>query len=157
MEFIKGKNIFEYLKDNRKQINNIFIQALNVFNYLEDKKICHRDIRINNILVTEDGILKLIDFGFVKSINNSTSVHSATQLIKYPYDWPEELRNKNQKYDNKTEIYFVGQLFLDIISKLEIKKFKYIKIVKKMCEYEYDNRYCSFKDILKGLEKDSYL
>lgn len=66
MEFIEGKNIFDYLKDNRKEISNIFLQILNVFKHLENKKICHRDIRINNILVTNDGILKLIDFGFVK-------------------------------------------------------------------------------------------
>lgn len=153
MEFIEGKNILDYIKDNRKEMCNIFIQAINVFNYLEGKKICHRDIRINNILVTNDGILKLIDFGFVKSINDSTSIHSSTQLITYPYDWPEELRNKKQKYDNKTEIYFIGQLFLDIINKLGIKKFKYIKIIKKMCVYEYDNRYSSFKDILNEVEK----
>ncbi len=153
MEFIEGKNILDYIKENRKEMCNKFIQAIKVFNYLEDKKICHRDIRINNILVTNDGILKLIDFGFVKSINDSTSIHSATQLITYPYDWPEELRNKKQKYDNKTEIYFIGQLFLDIISKLEIKKFKYIKIIKKMCVYEYGNRYSSFKDILNEVEK----
>lgn len=153
MEFIEGKNIFDYLKDNEKEMCNIFIQTLNVFKYLENKKICHRDIRINNILVTNDGILKLIDFGFVKSINDSTSIHSATQLITYPYDWPEELRNKKQKYDNKTEIYFIGQLFLDIIDKLGIKKFKYTKIIKKMCQYEYNNRYSSFRDILSEIEK----
>lgn len=153
MEFIEGKNIFDYLKDNGKEMCNIFIQTLNVFKYLENKKICHRDIRINNILVTNDGILKLIDFGFVKSINDSTSIHSATQLITYPYDWPEELRNKKQKYDNKTEIYFIGQLFLDIIDKLGIKKFKYTKIIKKMCQYEYNNRYSSFRDILSEIEK----
>ncbi len=153
MEFVEGKNILDYLKDNRKEINNIFLQILNVFKYLENKKICHRDIRINNILVTNDGNLKLIDFGFVKSINESTSIHSATQLITYPYDWPEELRNKKQKYDNKTEIYFIGQLFIDIISQLEIKKFKYNKIIQKMSIYEYNNRYSSFTEILSEIEK----
>lgn len=153
MEFIEGKNIFEYLKENKKEVTNIFIQTLNVFKYLENKKICHRDIRISNILVTNDGILKLIDFGFVKSINNSTSIHSATQLITYPYDWPKELRNKKQKYDNKTEIYFIGQLFLDIINQLEIKKFKYNRIIKKMIEYEYSNRYSSFSEILNEIDR----
>lgn len=153
MEFVEGKNIFDYLKDNRKEIGNIFLQTLNVFKYLENKKICHRDIRINNILVTNDGILKLIDFGFVKSINNSTSIHSATQLITYPYDWPEELRNKKQKYDNKTEIYFIGQLYIDIINQLGIENLKYNKIIKKMGEYEYNNRYSSFDEILNEIEK----
>lgn len=152
MEFIEGKNIYEYIKSNKKELSNVFVQAIKVFRYLESKKICHRDIRINNILVTNNGVLKLIDFGFVKSIENSSSIHSATQLISYPYDWPEELRNKKQKYDNRTEIYFLGQLFSDIINKLEIKKFKYNKIINKMCKYEYSNRYSSFDEILSEIE-----
>lgn len=88
------------------------------------------------------------------NINDNTSIHSATQLITYPYDWPEELRNKKQKYDNKTEIYFIGQLFIDIISYLGIKNFKYNKIIEKMGEYEYNNRYSSFAEILGEIEKN---
>lgn len=153
MEFVDGKNILEYLKDNRKRLSDIFVQAIVVFNYLENKNICHRDIRNSNILIDNNNTLKLIDFGFVKNIsNNNNSIHSSTKLINYPYDLPEELVYKKQKYDNKTEIFFVGQLFTDIIKILEIKKFKYSPILKKMCEFKYKERYKSFADILIELK-----
>ena len=42
---------------------------------------------------------------------------------------------------------------MDIINQLEIKKFKYNKIIKKMGEYEYNNRYSSFAEILSEIEK----
>lgn len=151
MEYIDGKNIYDYLLENKGNLTNIFIQAITVFKYLESKNICHRDIRINNILVDNNQTLKLIDFGFVKDISRSNSINSATGLVNYPYDWPEELRNKKQKYDHKTEIYFIGELFSDIISNLKIKKFKYNNILKKMCLDSYKNRYNSFEDILKEI------
>lgn len=151
MEYIHGKNIYQFLVENPTKINDIFAQLINVFEYLEKNNICHRDIRINNILVTEDGTLKLIDFGFVKNINDGSTIHSATKLISYPYDWPEELRSKIQKYNNRTEIYFIGQLFKDILTRLQSKKFKYNKILSLMCEYEYDKRIRTFKTIKKEL------
>ena len=151
MEYINGKNIYQYLLENPNKINDIFIQLINSFEYLERNNICHRDIRINNILVTKDGVLKLIDFGFVKNIDDGSTIHSSTKLISYPYDWPEELRNKIQKYDNRTEIYFVGQLFKDILARIKIKKFKYNKILLSMCEYEYTTRISKFKKIKKEL------
>ena len=151
MEYINGKNIYQYLLENPNKINDIFIQLINSFEYLERNNICHRDIRINNILVTNDGVLKLIDFGFVKNIDDGSTIHSSTKLISYPYDWPEELRNKIQKYDNRTEIYFVGQLFKDILARIKIKKFKYNKILLSMCEYEYTTRISKFKKIKKEL------
>lgn len=153
MEYINGKNIYQFLLDNPNKINDIFIQLVTVFEYLEKKSICHRDIRINNILVTEDGTLKLIDFGFVKNIDDGSTIHSATKLISYPYDWPEELRNKIQKYNSRTEIYFIGQLFRDILTRLENPKFKYNKILSFMCEYEYEKRIKTFKAIKKDLTK----
>ena len=54
----------------------------------------------------------------------------------------------------KGAFHFVGQLFLDIINQLGIKKFKYNKIIKKMGEYECSNRYSSFLEILNEIEKN---
>lgn len=69
------KKLIEYINN---KINNIFIQLINSFEYLERNNICHRDIRINNILVTNDGILKLIAFDFL--INRFQ--YTKRQLIK---------------------------------------------------------------------------
>ena len=149
MEYIDGNNIEEYLTINKSEINEIFTQVIDAFCYLESRKLCHRDIRINNILVNKLGEVKLIDFGFVKNISESNSIHSATKMISYPYDWPEELKAKTQTYDNKTEIYFIGKLFDDLIKRLNINTFKYNYILKIMKKYSYGKRVNSFHEIKK--------
>ena len=156
MEYIDGSNIEEYIMEHSEDINSIFSQLIDAFCYLESKNICHRDIRINNILVTNDGEANRIDFGFVKNISESNSVHSATKVISYPYDWPEELKQKKQRYDIKTEIYFLGKLFEDLISRLKISNFNYSEILSLMISYSYDTRISSFKKIKSLINSINY-
>jgi len=151
MEYIDGGNIEEYLSVNPNKFNDIFNQLINIFSYLENKKICHRDIRISNIMVNKYGELKLIDFGFVKNIKNSFSINAMTKLVRYPYSIPEELNSKKPKYDNKTEIFFVGQLYKDLIERIKPNNFKYLKIVDKMTSYSKKDRFNSFKSIKSKL------
>lgn len=151
MEYIDGGNIEEYLSVNPNKFNDIFNQLINIFSYLENKKICHRDIRISNIMVNKYGELKLIDFGFVKNIKNSFSINAMTKLVRYPYSIPEELNSKKPKYDNKTEIFFVGQLYKDLIERIKPNNFKYLKIVDKMTSYSKKDRFDSFKSIKSKL------
>ncbi|MDP1068968.1 protein kinase domain-containing protein, partial [Klebsiella pneumoniae] len=47
-------------------LDNLFIQLVEGFNYIEKHNIVHRDIREGNILVDENGIVKIIDFGIGK-------------------------------------------------------------------------------------------
>lgn len=147
MEYVNGSNIEEYLTIHKDHVNSIFKQLIDAFSYLESKNLCHRDVRINNILVNENGEVKLIDFGFVKDISNNQSVHSATKLISYPYDWPEELKQKNQKYDMKTEIYFLGKVFEDLLDRLNISEFKYGDIISRMVSHSYKKRISNFNEI----------
>ena len=151
MEYIDGGNIEEYLSNNPDKFNDIFNQLITVFSYLENKKICHRDIRISNLMVNKYGELKLIDFGFVKNIENSFSINTITKLVRYPYSIPEELNNKKPKYDNKTEIFFIGQLYKDLIERIKPVNFKYQQIVDKMISYSRRDRFNSFKSIKSKL------
>lgn len=151
MEYIDGGNIEEYLSNNPDKFNDIFNQLITVFSYLENKKICHRDIRISNLMVNKYGELKLIDFGFVKNIENSFSINTMTKLVRYPYSIPEELNNKKPKYDNKSEIFFVGQLYKDLIERIKPVNFKYQQIVDKMISYSRKDRFNSFKLIKSKL------
>src|SRR5882757_5396115 len=68
MEYVDGLDIEDFIKTAPEQINELFMQAVAGFQYLETKKILHRDIRPQNILVRGDGILKIIDLGFGKKV-----------------------------------------------------------------------------------------
>ena len=66
MEYVKGVDIEEYLSSNPQEINEIFLQTIEGFRHLENNNILHRDIRPQNIMISENGIVKIIDFGFGK-------------------------------------------------------------------------------------------
>lgn len=147
MEYVDGTSLDNFIKSNSEFINDVFEQLISVFFYLEKYNFCHRDIRYKNILVDREGIVKLIDFGFAKEISNSDSVNTMTKLIDYQFELPSELKKKNAQYDNKTEIYFLGCMFKDLINKYKIKNFMYTDLLKKMTYYFYNRRIDSFSII----------
>ena len=67
MEYIEGKNIANFMEDydpweSKVDLDNIFVQLIDGFEYIEKKGIVHRDIRESNILITQEGVVKIIDF-----------------------------------------------------------------------------------------------
>ncbi|MDX2014866.1 MAG: protein kinase [Myxococcaceae bacterium] len=69
-------------------------------------KIVHRDVSPHNILVTNEGVVKLIDFGVAKAANKS--VHTATGILKgkFPYMAPEQASAKH--VDGRTDVFALG-------------------------------------------------
>ena len=67
MEYASGGELFSKLKPDvglsEAEAQNYFRQLLAAVKYLHTANLCHRDIKPENILFTEDGKLKLIDFG----------------------------------------------------------------------------------------------
>lgn len=158
MEYVENaKDINEYIKNNKEKINNVFEQTINGFCYLEKMQLCHRDIRSKNILIDSNGILKIIDFGFGKMYSKDKNV---SPLTLYQNRWianpPSEMNTRDDNepiYNNKTEIYFVGQLIKQIIEENNIKNFKYNSILDDMLKYNVGDRIESFAEIQKKMSE----
>lgn len=151
MEYVNGNNISDYISNHPQETNDLFIQTIRGFAHLEKHKILHRDIRPGNLLVSNDGILKIIDFGFGKTINGSCISKSIT--LNWPYSWPNELYNKI--YDFRTEIFFIGCLFKSIIIENNLNDiFKFNSILDKMLETDYSQRIKSFASVLKAIHQE---
>lgn len=154
MEYVDGKNISEYIKLNPEKIDNIFEQLIKAFKYLEEKHICHRDIRSNNILVTNKGVLKVIDFGFGKEFTLDSAVSDSTRKNNWICDLPDEMMISEPVYNNLTDMYFLGNLINQIVEENALN-FRYKSIVKKMMKKNSKERYMSFEEIWNKLnEKD---
>jgi len=154
MEYINGEDIEQYLRKHPENINEIFFQTINGFKYLEENNILHRDIRPQNMLVRNDGILKIIDFGFGKiklfPLDNDKSI-SLNWWCELPNDFNDKV------YDIKTEVYFVGKLFEKIIIENNIEYFQYNQILNLMCEKNPLKRIDSFEAIDREILSDRFI
>lgn len=148
MEYVEGEIISKYIKENTEKVNNIFEQVINAFQYLEERKIIHRDIRDTNILVTHDGIVKIIDFGFGKKIEYEVEKYKSISL-NWWCETPDEF--KSEIYDGKTDIYFIGKLFEQLLRENNIDSFLYIEELRKMIVKNADDRIASFSSIANSI------
>jgi eukaryotic-like serine/threonine-protein kinase len=144
MEYIEGQNISDYLKSKPDRLADIFVQAISGFTHLENNNILHRDIRPENFIISADGVLKIIDFGFGKKVNIDLDFDKSISL-NWRYAPPNEFKDKI--YDFKTEIYFVGKLFQEIIRDKAFKDFSFSKILTEMVKVDYKERISSFSII----------
>ncbi|HBL75181.1 MAG: serine/threonine protein kinase [Bacteroidetes bacterium GWF2_42_66] len=141
MEFIDGQNIKSYASENPHLINILFEQTINGFNYLEQNKILHRDIRPENILVSDGGVVKIIDFGFGKKINFEEDFDKSITL-NWGFLPPDDFNSKF--YDFRTEIYFVGKLFEEILIENQIEDFLHKEVLSKMIKKDFNERISGF-------------
>ena len=90
LEYISGRAMSKYLNlRTQKQLMNeketiFYIATLLVaLNYLKSRNVCHRDLKPDNIIIDENGYLKLIDFGNSKIIDQKTKTHTITGTPHY--------------------------------------------------------------------------
>ena len=141
MEYIKGQDIKTFISDNPHLLNDIFVQTINGFTYLEQNQILHRDIRPDNILVSKEGTAKVIDFGFGKRIKFEDDFDKSITL-NWRYTPPNDFNSK--LYDFRTEIYFLGKLFEEIITENLIENFAYSNILNQMIKVDFEDRISTF-------------
>ncbi|MGA9526120.1 MAG: serine/threonine-protein kinase, partial [Myxococcaceae bacterium] len=82
----------------------------------EDRElhIVHRDISPQNILISYEGEVKVIDFGLAKSTLSAARTHPSMILGKFLYMSPEQARH--QKVDHRTDLYAVGLCLYELLS-----------------------------------------
>ncbi len=153
MEFIDGTEVSTYLSKNPEKVADVFLQTLNGFEHLEQSNILHRDIRPGNLMVTNEGVVKIIDLGFGKLISDTKDFDKSVSL-NWWCEVPAEF--KSSHYDFTTDVYFIGKLFEKIIRENSISHFPYNDALRKMCIYEPSQRTKSFSLILKEIRNDQF-
>lgn len=145
MEYIHGENIVDFAHRNPSMLSTIFEKVVDGFSHLEEQNILHRDIRPLNILVDQAGNPKIIDFGFGKRLEDTREDAGKSISLNWWCETPPEFTRSI--YDFQTEVYFVGKLFELIITEEGLSSFKYMKLVRSMCERNRDKRYKTFSEI----------
>lgn len=153
MEFVNGADVDDFISSHPEKINDVFFQTLNGFGHLEQAGILHRDIRPGNLMVTNDGVVKIIDLGFGKQISESKDFDKSITL-NWWCETPEEFNSL--RYDFGTEVYFVGKLFERLIRENSISHFNYTDLLRRMCVHDPDARVDSFNAVLQSLRNNQF-
>ena len=118
MELIQGKTLKEIIvEDGRlswKWSVNIAIQIASALEAAHKNNIVHRDIKPHNIIITEDGIAKVTDFGIAKAVSNSTITAFGTTIGSVHYFSPEHARGGYT--DAKSDIYSLGIVMYEMLT-----------------------------------------
>ncbi|MGL5379788.1 Stk1 family PASTA domain-containing Ser/Thr kinase [Clostridium sp.] len=118
MEYINGKTLKDVIKFNGKLSYNTSIKiALQVAKALEcahKNNIIHRDIKPQNILVTESGEIKVTDFGIAKSADSSTITNTTSIIGSAHYLSPEQA--KGTYIDCRADIYSFGIVLYEMVT-----------------------------------------
>lgn len=121
MEYVDGRTVEELIRESpRRQMEigravELLIQTLRAINYYKDVDIVHRDIKPSNIMVTRSGLVKLGDFGFVKSKLDKELGYEGMVLGTPDYIAPEQAMGKDD-VDYRADIYSLGATFYHMLT-----------------------------------------
>ena len=118
MELIQGKTLKEIIDEDGvlpwKWSLDIAIQIASALEVAHKNHIVHRDIKPHNIIITEDGVAKVTDFGIAKAVSNSTITAFGTTIGSVHYFSPEHARGGYT--DAKSDLYSLGVVMYEMLT-----------------------------------------
>ena len=118
MEYVDGITLKEYL-DQQKEVKwreaiHFTVQILRALQHAHEKGIVHRDIKPQNIMVLQDGTIKVMDFGIARFARSETRTMTDKAIGSVHYIAPEQARG--DLTDEKADIYSVGVMLYEMIT-----------------------------------------
>ncbi|MCQ2513748.1 MAG: Stk1 family PASTA domain-containing Ser/Thr kinase [Ruminococcus sp.] len=118
MEYIDGITLKEYIDQQGvidwKDTLHLVIQVLKALQHAHECGIVHRDIKPQNIMLLQDGTIKVTDFGIARFSDKATKTMTEQAIGSVHYIAPEQARGEST--DGKSDIYSVGVMLYEMLS-----------------------------------------
>ena len=118
MEYIEGETLEDIIRrEGRLDLKfslDVLKQILSGIAFAHQKGFIHRDLKPSNIIISNEGIAKIMDFGISKSINDTKDITKAgTKIGTIFYMSPEQIRGKTPT--TQSDLYSLGVTFYEML------------------------------------------
>ena len=120
MEYVKGQTLRDILKVNgalsQRDAEQVMMGVLNALEYSHRMGIIHRDIKPGNIMISEQGVVKVMDFGIARAIDDSAATMTQSQGVvgTAQYLSPEQARGES--VDMRSDLYSAGCVLYEMLT-----------------------------------------
>jgi serine/threonine-protein kinase len=118
MEYIEGRNLKEIIRESAplstEQTLHLARQLGEALSHAHEHKIIHRDIKPQDILITEDGRAKVTDFGIARAVSSATVTHTGDIVGSVHYLSPEQA--KGILSNEQSDIYSLGIIIYELLT-----------------------------------------
>jgi len=116
MEFVEGDTLAKRMKGQRlgmEQVKHVIYHAAMGLDYAHSSGVFHRDVKPDNIMVTNSGLVKVMDFGIARIVESSLT--KTGSVIGTPaYMSPEQVNG--QKIDARSDIFSLGVILYELLT-----------------------------------------
>ncbi len=155
MEYIEGKQLKELLKKRDKltlsEVIDIMLQITDGMSVAHDAYIIHRDIKPQNIMILDNGMVKITDFGIAMAMNSTQLTQTNSVMGSVHYLPPEQASGKSATL--QSDIYSMGILMYELLTgKLPYKGDNAVEIALKHLKEAFPSVRDELPDIPQSVE-----
>ncbi|NEG95574.1 serine/threonine protein kinase [Bifidobacterium primatium] len=120
MEFVQGRTLRDILKENgslsQRDAEQVMLGVLSALEYSHRMGIIHRDIKPGNIMISDQGMVKVMDFGIARALDDSSATMTQSQGVvgTAQYLSPEQARGEN--VDMRSDLYSAGCVLYEMLT-----------------------------------------